>query len=100
MIVAALNAGIRDREFVVKSMDLLDECHAYRYLESGEMCPSVGQFSDRLMAAAIIWYVSRDMATKINLDAAPRTGALNRPDRGGTSVPKYSGPRLGVRRSE
>ncbi len=98
LMVAALNAGLRDHELVVKSVDLIDECHAYHYLPSGEMAPSVGQFSDRLMAAAIIWYVTRDMAAKLNLDAAPRTAQLGRAPRSGTSVPKFNGPRLGVRR--
>lgn len=100
LMVAALNAAIRDHEFVPKSQDLVDECHAYRYLPGGEMEPSLGQFSDRLMAAAIVWYVTRDMATKINLDAAPRTARLGQSDRGGTSTPKFSGPRLGVRAQE
>lgn len=98
LIVQALNAGIRDRELILKSIDLVDECHAYRYLPSGEMTPSVGQFSDRLMAAAIIWYVTRDMASKMNMDAAPRMAQIGSSPRGGTSVPRYSGPRLGVRR--
>lgn len=100
LMVAALNAGVRDHELVVKSIDLVDECHAYHYLPSGEMAPSVGQFSDRLMAAAIIWYVTRDMAAKINLDAAPRTAQMNRPARSGTSVPRFTGPRPGVRARE
>ncbi len=100
LMVAALNAGIRDHELVIKSVDLIDECHAYHYLPSGEMAPSVGQFSDRLMAAAIIWYVTRDMAAKLNLDAAPRTSQLGRAPRGGTSVPRFSGPRPGVRQGE
>ena len=97
LIIGALNAGIRDRDLILKSADLLDECHAYKYTPSGSMEPSVGQFSDRLMGMAIIWYVSRQMATEINLDRAPRIGEVNRSARGGTSVPKFSGPRLGVR---
>ncbi len=97
LMVAALNAAIRDHEFVPKSQDLVDECHAYRYLPGGEMEPSLGQFSDRLMAAAIVWYITRDMATKISMDAAPRVTRLGQSDRGGTSVPKFSGPRPGVR---
>jgi hypothetical protein len=100
MMVGSLNAGIRDRELVLKSSDLLDECHAYRYTPGGQMEPSVGQFSDRLMGMAIIWYVTRDLATKLNMDRAPRVGEINRTQRGGTSVPKYSGPRLGVRQAE
>ena len=51
------------------------------------------------MAMAIIWYVTRDMATKLNLDRAPRVSELGGGfPRGGTSVPKFSGPRLGVRK--
>ncbi len=100
LIVSALNAAIRDHEFVPKSQDLVDECHAYRYLPGGEMEPSLGQFSDRLMAAAIVWYVTRDMATKMNMDAAPRTARIGAPSRSGTNVPKFSGPRPGVRSRE
>lgn len=100
LMVAALNAGIRDHELVIKSVDLIDECHAYHFLPSGEMAPSVGQFSDRLMGMAIIWYVTRDMATKLNLDRAPKLSELGGTPRGGTSVPKFSGPRPGVRARE
>lgn len=100
LMVAALNAAIRDHELVVKSVDLIDECHAYHYLPGGEMAPSVGQFSDRLMAMAIIWYVTRDMATKLNLDAAPKISRIGQSQRSGTSVPKFSGPRPGVRGAE
>ena len=99
LMIGSLNAAIRDREFVLKSQDLIDECHAYRYTEGGAMEPSVGQFSDRLIAASIAWYTSRDMATRINMDRAPRINELGGPKRGGTSVPKYQGPRLGVRQS-
>lgn len=98
LIINSFNAAIRDREFVIKSQDLIDECHAYHYLPNGEMAPSVGQFSDRLMAAAIVWYVTRDMATKIAYDAAPKSSALGRPRLSGTSVPNFQGPRLGVRK--
>lgn len=100
LMVAALNAALRDHELVVKSSELVDECHAYHYLPSGEMAPSVGQFSDRLMGMAIIWYVTRDMAAKLNLDAAPRTPQLGRSPHGGTSVPRFNGPRPGVRSRE
>ncbi len=100
LMVAALNAAIRDHEFVPKSQDLVDECHAYRYLPGGEMEPSLGQFSDRLMAAAIVWYITREMATKISMDAAPRIARLGMSNRGGTSVPKFRGPRPGVRERE
>jgi hypothetical protein len=98
LLIAAFNAAIRDKEFVPKSIDLLDECHAYVYNQSGDMIPSVGQFSDRLIAAAIVWYISRAMAEKINYDRAPRVaeiGSVAR--RGGTSVPRFQGPRPGVR---
>lgn len=100
LMVAALNAAIRDHEFVPKSPDLVDECHAYRYMPNGEMEPSLGQFSDRLMAAAIVWYITRDMATKISMDAAPKVSRLGQSNRSGTSVPQFRGPRLGVRPQE
>lgn len=100
LMIGALNAGVRDREFILKSTELLDECHAYRYLDSGEMAPSVGQFSDRLIAAAIVWYISRSMATQVNYDRSPRISEIGGGRRGGVSVPKFSGPRLGVRGRE
>jgi hypothetical protein len=99
-MIHAFNAAIRDREFVMKSVDLLDECHAYRYADSGEMVPSIGQFSDRLMGMAIAWYASREMAAKIDYDRAPRTADIGRPERAGTSVPRFQGPRFGVRARE
>ena len=97
LIVSAFNAAIRDREFVIKSAELLEECHAFKYTEGGKMEPSVGQFSDRLMGAAIIWYVTRDMATKLNMDRAPRIAEVGGQRRGGTAAPRFSGRRIGVR---
>jgi hypothetical protein len=100
MMISSLNAAIRDRELVIKSLDLLDELHAYRYTGGGAMEPSVGQFSDRLIGMAIAWYTSRDAATRINMDRSPRTSEISVGRRGGTSVPKFEGPRLGVRSRE
>jgi hypothetical protein len=98
MMIGSLNAGIRDRELILKSSDLIDECHAYRYTEGGQMEPAVGQFSDRLIGMAIVWYVTREMAVKINMDRAPKISEIGGRRSGGTSVPKFQGPRLGVRR--
>jgi hypothetical protein len=98
LIVASLNAAIRDHELTVKSAALLDECHAYHYLPSGDMAPSVGQFSDRLMGMAIVWYATREMAAKINLDRAPHLNEIGKGARGGTTQPRFSGPRFGVRK--
>ncbi len=100
LAIASLNAALRDQGLTVRSQELLDELHAYVYDERGRMEPSSGNFSDRLMGMAIVWYATRDMASRIDYYKARHPILLGEEpvsSRGGTSVPKFTGRRLGVR---
>lgn len=98
LMILALSAAIRDRELTIRSPQLFDEIQAFIYDEKGHMVPSVGNFSDRIIAAALAWYCTRDLATRIDYYKPPRLGeAQHSFGQGGTSVPKFTGPRFGVR---
>lgn len=99
LAIAELNTALRDLRTAVHGKDLHQELSGYVYAENGEMVPSLGAYSDRLMAYAIGWYASRDLATRVDYYRAPR---MERDEgrllSGATSVPRFTGPRLGRRR--
>jgi hypothetical protein len=98
LMISSFAAAIRDLAITIRSPELLEECHSFVYDPKGHMVPSSGNFSDRVMGMAIAWYCSRDLASRTNYY---RPSAITDPMnslRGGTSVSKFSGPRLGVRR--
>lgn len=99
-MIAALNAALRDHSLVIRSHDLLEELHAYTYDDSMAMEPSLGNYSDRIMGIGIAYFCTRDMAEKIDYYAAKRVSQLGLPPvthGGGVSVPRWEGPRIGVR---
>lgn len=98
-MIHALHAALRDRNLVLRSPELLAELHAFCYSPKGAMGPSAGNFSDRVMALAIVWSASRDLASRTDYYRAQGIGSsLHALGRGvQTSVPKWNGPRLGVR---
>jgi hypothetical protein len=104
-MIAALNAALRDYSLTIRSPDLLEELHAYIYSEPKSnryqnlvMEPSIGNFSDRLMAMGIAWFCTRDMADRVDYYASKRVSELFRPKIGVTrvSAPQFTGPRFGV----
>jgi hypothetical protein len=98
--VREFNSALRDLLVAIRSRDLLDELRGYIFNEKGEMVPSLGGFSDRLMGMVIAWAVSRDLAAKTDYYRveAPQLEGLRRALGGGsTSVPRASGPRPGRR---
>lgn len=99
-MIAVLNGALRDHSLVIRSLELLEELHAYTYDDSMAMEPSLGNFSDRLMGLGIVYFATRDLAERVDYYAAKRVSQLglpSRPDGGGVSVPRWEGPRLGVR---
>lgn len=101
--IAHLNSGLRDHSLTIRSQDLLDELHAYIYTDSMEMEPSLGNYSDRIMGLAIVYWCTRELAERIDYYAPKRVAELGHPSRvngAGVSVPKFEGPRPGVRRRE
>lgn len=97
MMVSAFVSAIRDRQFVPRSPELLEECHSFVYDAKGHMVPSAGNFSDRLMGMGIVWYCTRDLASRVDYYKAPRLNESSNSLRGSVSVPRFNGPRLGVR---
>lgn len=100
LMIASFVAALRDFSLTIRSPELLEECHAFVYDESGAMGPGLGNFSDRVMGMGIAWYATRDMASRIDYYAAKNTMSLGerpglRP--GGTSAPVWKGPKPGVR---
>ena len=60
----------------------------------------LGNFSDRVMGMGIAWYCTRDLAERVDYYKAPKPSFISRlAAGGGTTVPKWEGPRPG-RRSE
>lgn len=95
-MILSLAGAVRDHEVTLRSQELLDEMTSYIYDDKGHMVPSVGSFSDRIIAAALAWYCTRDIAGRVDYYKPQRIG--NKPlTLGGATVPKFSGPRLGVR---
>lgn len=96
--ISTLNQSLRDMGLVIRSADLLEELHAFIYDEKMRMGPSVGNFSDRVMGLAIGWAATRDLASRVDYYAVPKVSSLGHVFKSqGTSLPRWQGPRLGVR---
>lgn len=96
-MILSLAAAVREHQITLRSQELIDEMTSYVYDEKGHMVPSIGSFSDRIIAAALAWYVTREMAGRVDYYRVKRIGGTLG---GGASVPKFQGPRLGVRNDE
>lgn len=102
-MIAALNSALRDHSLVIRSLDLLEELHAYTYDDKMRMEPSLGNFSDRVMGIGIVYYCTRDLAEKVDYYAAKKVrdiGMRPKMGLGGTSVPRFEGPRFGLRQRQ
>lgn len=98
-MILDLNQALRDMHLTIRSPELLEELHAYIYDEKMRMVPSSGNYSDRLIAIALAWHCSRDMAARVDY-YKPKRPEFLKPNLSvgpGVSVPKWQGPRLGVR---
>lgn len=96
LMILSLAAAIRNEEITIRSPQLFDEIQAFIYDEKGHMVPSAGNFSDRVIAAALAWYCTRDLASRIDYYKPARIGETPRIFGSQTSVPKFKG-RFGVR---
>lgn len=99
-MIHSFAAAARDFNLVINSKDLLLEMRSLEYDEAGKIGPSLGCFSDRVMAAGIAWYTSRDIASRPINEAQKLKnieGLVNRS--GFASVPQWRGSRAGVRPS-
>lgn len=98
LMIGELMSALRDLRLTIRSNDLLNELQGYVYDAKGHMVPGIGGFSDRLMALAIGWYATRDIANRVDYYAAKRPPeTINPLSQRGTSVPRVQGPRPGVR---
>jgi len=97
-MIHSFAAATRDFDVAINSLDLLQEMRSLEYDESGKIGPSLGCFSDRVMAAGIAWYVSRDIATR-PINEAQKLKNIERliNNTGFVSTPQWRGPRAGVR---
>lgn len=98
-MIMDLNQALRDFQLTIRSPELLDELHAYIYNEKMKMVPSSGNFSDRLIGMALAWHCTRDLAARVDY-YKPKRPEFLRPNTSmgpGVSVPRWQGPRLGVR---
>lgn len=96
-MVLELSAAVRDHRLTIRSSRLLGECQAYVYAPNGTMEPSLGNYSDCLMAMGIVWFCTRDAAARVDYYRAPTLSDIGRTINSSTSVPKFRGPRPGVR---
>lgn len=97
LMVREFASAIRDSRITIRSSRLLSECQSFVYTPKGGMEPSLGNWSDCLMAMGIAWYCSRDLASRVNYYRAPTRDGVSKALLAGTSVPKFHGPRPGVR---
>ena len=98
MLMALAGQAVRDVGMVIQSKGLIDEMRSFVWMENGKMDHNPGCYSDRIFAAGIAWYVSREIAAHTQY-AKPKLKeieqAINRS--GGASVPQWKGGRYGVR---
>lgn len=91
LMILSLAGAVRDQEITLRSPQLFDEIQSFIYDEKGHMVPSLGNFSDRIIAAALAWYCTRDIAGRVDYYKPPRLGEMPRAFGGGTSAPKFKG---------
>lgn len=87
-LILSYAGAIRDHDVTIRSSELLDEMTSYIYDDRGHMVPSTGSFSDRIIAAALAYHTTRDIAGRVNYYKAPKLGQ-DTFSVGGTSVPKF-----------
>lgn len=98
-MILSLSAAIRDHDLVIYDQGLHSELRSFVYAEDGDMEPQLGCFSDRVIAAAIAWRVSRDLG-EVNYAAPRLKDRINRViNATGVSIPRYKG-RTGYGRRE
>jgi len=97
IMVSSLVQAIRDFQFTPRSPELLEECHSFVYDTKGHMVPSSGNFSDRVMGMGIVWFCTRDIASRVDYYRARHPSEASSAVRGYTSVPRRDGPIPGRR---
>lgn len=95
--ILALAAGIRDFKLTLRSKDLISEMRSFVYDAKGHMVPSLGCFSDRVMAAAIAYRVSMEYEEKVRYHKSRVTHAISGRRGVGATFPRFKGV-LGVRK--
>lgn len=101
LMVREFAAALRDHRFVIRSKRLLSECQSYVYNAKGLMEPSLGNYSDCLMGMGIVWYCSRDIATRTDYYKSQRPDfASQSVSTTMATVPNWRGNLPGVRKSD
>lgn len=95
--VLSFVAAVRDLKVTLKSKELISEMRSFVYDEKGHMNPSLGTFSDRVMAAAIGWRVSENYEEKVKYDKPRLQDSFRAGRQSAVSVPRFKAV-LGVRR--
>lgn len=98
LMLHELASAIRDYKISIKSRGLLDELKSIIYDDGGDMTSQLGCYSDRVMACAMAWYVSREIAVGLPPEK-PSLRAIERASRqnGFATSPSWTGPKYGVR---
>ena len=94
--ILSFAAAVRDSAFIIKSKELISEMRSFVYNEKGHMVPSLGCYSDRVMAAAIGWKVG--LTHQVKYDAAKVNDVVGIKLPTGFSVPQWRGNVMGVRK--
>jgi hypothetical protein len=94
-MIHALSAALRDFGLTIRSAGLLAELRAYIYTDKGLMEPSLGNYSDRVIAAAIAWFTTREMATNIDYYGRRRVTPFGT-EGGVVSAPRWRGQMPGA----
>lgn len=101
LMVREFAAALRDMRFTPRSKKLLGECQSYVYTSKGGMEPSLGNFSDCLMGMGIAWWCTRDMASRVDYYKAQRPDfSAQSVSMSSVTIPRWSGPLPGVRRTD
>lgn len=95
--ILQFSAAVRDMRVVLKSKELISEMRSYVYDSRGHMVPSLGTYSDRLMAAAIGWRVGMDYFEKVRYDRVRVRDVMNPKNGSAVSRPMFKN-QFGVRR--
>ena len=100
MLHSLAGDAVREFNLVIQSAQLVDEMRSFIFDEAGRMDHSSGTHDDRVIAAALAWYTTRQIADGLHY-AKPKLRELEfkATHSAGVSQPQWKGPRYGVRPS-
>ena len=84
--------AVRDMRIILKSKELISEMRSFVYDAKQHMGPSLGCFSDRLIAAAISWRVGMDYADRVTYDQVKIRDHMAGRMASAVTVPRFKNP--------